>query len=131
MAIKKKIKELNRTEKQIRKEIRKLTNNELVSEYEKTVTGATAFVGSLKGGVNQISNWTGDKDLLVHYLAYATAAGTYHFTKKCIQEGKIKELRVKIDARHHANVSVGEIFADAVRRLAILEEYVRRKLYLK
>jgi hypothetical protein len=113
------------TEEIVRDEVKALPDEELEKAYEEVIIGAKFYIGSF-GGVARIKDCDLTDAELVHYAAYSYAFATYNFTKELFRKGKPETLKVKKDSRHSEQVPVENIFADAVRRIAICEEYARK-----
>jgi hypothetical protein len=107
------------------KQVLGYSEQQIRAEYKNIIAGPEAYIGSLRGGVHRICNLEmHEKQLpeLFHHIAYTNAYNTYLYTKDAIRDG-VKDLKVKKGRRHSVRLSVEEIFSDAVKRMAVLEEY--------
>ncbi len=109
----------------IRESVTRMSDEELNREYEAILTGAQFLIGSLKGN-KEVRGVEGNTNLVTHYAAYTNALDAYRFTKRCLQRGEPKKIKVKENSRDSGIVDVKDVFLDSVRRITILEEYAGR-----
>lgn len=111
--------EISETELRIKREVAAWGDEELFKSYQLALQGAKAHIGSAWGFGN-----INDTEV-IHYTAHTYALDTCRFTKEAIRKG-VKKLKVKKDCRHSEYVNIEQVLLDAIRRVAVLEEYIRR-----
>ncbi|MBW2965636.1 hypothetical protein KY342_00870 [Candidatus Woesearchaeota archaeon] len=118
-------KNIESLEREIREEVTQLSEKDLEDVYQRTIIGSKSYVESF-GGVSRLRNTEGDDSQLVHRAAYANALATYNYTKKLILENNETQRRIKVRRANGLFADVKDVFTDAVRRIAVCEEYARR-----
>jgi len=121
---KKTLEKLAQIERDIKLKVENLSSKELNEEYKKIIIRQQSYLGSLKGDIRGLENV--NKDSIYYYNTYATATETYNFSKEAIEKGEPKKMKINLDARHSKLVDIKDIFIDSVKRIAILEEYIKR-----
>ncbi len=120
-------------EEKIRKKVLSMSNEKLEEEYKKITEGTNRYLESLKRKERdvEIRGLNLEIDAMRFYGAYSSTLSTYGFAKEALRKGTPKQLKVRVNnkdkfGRGYTMIDTKEIFLDAARRVAILEEYSKR-----